>query len=518
MGVRSKTILLFAGMLILTAFGSASNHSANDSWSFDQDRVNESFSVGSSSSLNLSINGLSNSSESVDINTNGNFSDFVYSIQSPVQTIPGQDVSVLNQVSVDRDQQFGYYNGSIEGVGGNTSDSVPVELHIVDDVDPEIISTSFGSGMALTNLSFSVDARDNLNVSGVEMDLFREVEVVEDNETVLVNESFMENVSMSKSGSSTYSYTLSDTDDIGQYFANVTITDSSGNSVNTTESFRVNGLDSVHVSDSNFVFDTIEAKGETGFDLVNSSIGGKEFSVSLKSLSFGGNESVSVGVRPPGDDGFEVLEEGGEGRSYSESGVYELVLLHSGSDELEGTHRVTGELFVERPLQHVEPVNSSVSFSGTVKNLDKPQSDCLGVGAFDSCIGYSFDGVKKLFEDRHGSIDEGGNESMGYAWKISRVPTSQVEGTSEWGDSTGFTMGEFERKVDEAEQRESEAVSEMKKHKSQKRVAVVLVALFIMVSLSNSYGMGMFEAEKKIRRENIGQVADDLSEINTGRV
>ena len=289
---------------------------------------------------------------------------------------------------------------------------------------------------------------DNLNTTRVNGSVVREFEEMQGNQSVLVNETVgsfdFERVSP---GVEEWTYSFSDTDTIGQYYLRVDAFDESNNSASFTESFKVEGLESVNVLESNFVFDTIRPKGETGIDLVNNSVGGTEFSVSLGDLSYDGNESVRVGLVPPSGESPEFFEIN-ESKSFSEAGVYEVVLVHSGNDELKGTHRVTGELSVSKPGNHVRPRSVEVSFSGTVKNLDKPPETCERIAEFDSCIAYSLDQSRSLFDERFGI--QGGNKTD-YAYLIGRIPTSDVEGSDEWGDASSLTFGQYNKTEEEKE-------------------------------------------------------------------
>jgi hypothetical protein len=515
-----STVLILVMVITMTGNVAAqqsnnttSNSSVENTWNFTETSINRTFSVGTTDSLDLGLVAEGNESEEVEISAEGNISDFMYSIESPVNTIPGQEVRVLNQVSVDRSQSFGVFNGSINGVGGNESESVNVSFKIVDDISPVIDSVSLPDLMSLTNSTFVVEARDNLNISSVEASIVREVEIKENNTTKTVNRSFKDEVVFEKTGGDRFEYVFGDSDVIGSYYANVTVTDTSNNSVSRVKGFSVDGLDSISVESTNFVFDTIRPKESTSEGFVVSDISGKSFSVSLTDLGYGGNETVKVGVVPPEGDSPEIIEVG-QTRSYSDSGVYSVELIHSGSDEVKGTHSVTGELRVVKPGQHVEPRNVSVSFSGTVKNVDKPPERCLKVAEFDACIGYSFDSVKKNFQDEYSVI---GEENESFAYKISRVPIRQVEGSNEWKDSTSFTMGEYNESLTEAVQEKEKAEKVADSMTLQRNIAGISALIFILITLGNGYVKGTMETEKKIRESNIGQVVENRDDVSLGR-
>ena len=422
-------------MFLASSAVAVNNTTANEShWNFTQEKIVKDLNVGSSSSLNISINNSGNESFSVNINNSGNASNFIYSVQNPVKTIPGENVSVLNQLVVNRDDSFGNYTGWLNGSTSNFSDAIRLKFNVYDNIDPEIQDLTVEDVMATEETNFSVKAYDNLNVSSVEADIYREVN--NSNKTVVEDAVFKQNV---EGDGKPYVYSFQDTSVIGSYYINVSVTDSSNNTVSKVQSFNVEGLDSIRVLDDNFVFETIRTKDDTSFKLVNSSKDGKEIVFKLESLSYGGNESVEIGVIPPEGSTAETLSVNGS-RSYSESGVYRLGLSHIGDNESKGVHNFKGEVLVDKPSQHLKPENVSVSFSGDVKNLDKPAETCMRVGDFNGCIAYSLDRSTSLFEESVDGVESG---SKNFAYLIGRIPTSQVEGSDSWGEQSSLTLGEF---------------------------------------------------------------------------
>lgn len=456
--MKKKILLSITLVLLFTVQGAAANNTTSSNstnstqpvneWNFTTNQVNRTFSVGTTDSLDLGLNATGNESEIVDIETKGNITDFIYSIQSPVQTIPGQTVRILNQVVVDRDQAFGTYNGTIKGVGGNETSKVNVSLKIVDDIPPEIVSTDIQDSMALTDNKLKVDVKDNLNISSVKANISKVETITQGNQTVQVNQTFKEGIVFGNTTGTGYEYILTDTDEIGQYYVNITATDSSNNTVSKIEGFQIEGLDSISVDRGSFTFSTIRPKEETRESLINSEIEGKEFSVRLNDLSYGGNETVRFGIINEESDSPTYLEVN-ESLNLSDSGDYSLVLLHQGSDEVKGVHSVTGSFTLKKPDQHVKPRSVDISFSGTVKNVDKPPETCTRVQEFDSCIAYSFSATERLFEDKYGDLD---SYNQSHVFMISRLPTSEVEGTEEWSSSTSLAMGEYNKTLEENEE------------------------------------------------------------------
>lgn len=483
-------------------------------WEFNQEQINKEINVGTTTQLNLSIESLNNQSETVNIETTGNLSDFIYSIQSPVQTIPNQKINVLNQLVVDRNQKFGEYNGTINASSSNHTDQVNVSLSIVDDVKPEIVSTTINDLMALTSQQFTVEVKDNLNISNVYGEVIYEKQITNNNTTVKQNET-LNDFDFNQQDSSTYTYTLNDSDTIGQYYLKVNASDTSNNTVSTIESFRVNGLESIQVKDTNPVFNTVLPKESTEEKLLESSISGKEVRIRLDDLQYFGNETVRVGVVKPSGGSAEILEES-ETVKFTEDGVYKLKLIHSGNDEIKGKHRVNGEINVLKPDQHVEPRNVSVSFSGRVKNVDKPPATTTRVEKWDAAVAYSMDEAVKLYEERFGNISDGGrNESLVYS--VQTIPVSECEGSNEWERCANPSFGEVEETVSEAKNRMEKAERTATVWKIVGMLSGGTMIFFIVFVGFNNFSRGTMEAEHKVKKSVIGTTWENPEDIETGR-
>lgn len=458
--MNKKTLLLLSSIVVFTALGSAVANTSK--FNIENDRIDSTVSVNQfgvnianiSSKYVYNVTNKSLSSDNYDVHVNGNVSTLL-DAPSSFTLFNNESNSFPLVANVPESQRFGNYTGNLSMTSSQNlsrNDSVNISLTVVDDIKPEITSRSIESVQATNSVDWSVNAEDNLNVSSVSGKVFRQTYT---NGTASGNVT-VENFDFNESGTGVYSYTFSKTDVIGEYFLEMLISDESGNTVSETVGFTVDGLDSVNVLSENFVFDTVQAKDETGFQLVENKQSGKEFSISLKNLSYGGNGSVEIGVLPPNGESPEILGNGR--RSYSEEGVYELVLIHSGDNEVKGTHRVTGEVLVEKPVSHVKPVNVSSVFSGTVKNLDKPSSTCERVKEFDSCVGYSLDETRKLFDENYGLNSSG--EDRSFAYLIGRIPTSDVEGSSSWGDELSLTFGEYNETI-ETNERQKRRIEEL---------------------------------------------------------
>lgn len=388
------------------------------------------------------------SSRNFNVKINGNVSSIVDTPES-ITLFENQSSGFPVVANVPLTQRFGSYKGNVTLTGQNNSNftqSVNLTVDVVDNVDPEFTNVDIGSVQATQSVNWSVGVDDNLNVSNVSAGVVREVEADNGNKTILVNQSFKDSIDFTEVSQGSYRYSFTDTDEIGTYFLNVSVVDSSGNSVSRVERFSVDGLDSVTVLDSRPVFDTIRPKSRTSLELIENKVGGTRFSVVLDDFRYGGNESVRLGLRRVDTEGSPTFVEVNESAVFSDTGVYEVVVLHQGSGEIKGTHSFTGSFRVLKPGQHVSPVNESVEFSGVVKNVDKPPEVCERIAEFDACIGYGLDQSRALFEGRFGGIENG---SRSYAYLIGRIPTSDVENSDSWGEESSLTFGQYNKTLNE---------------------------------------------------------------------
>ena len=456
--MKNKYLVFSLSIFLLTGLATAAsnqNVSVNESVTFENGDVQTSVGVGHGNekvvdkifawSINKTVNGSSVSVEPADFSLviDGNASDILRVNDYPnLPSNSSANISVFGD-GIGSSQPYGWYNGTLnvsKKGNGFVNDSISVSVRVDDEVKPEFNNVDFGDLMATNSRDLVIDVTDNLNVSFVEATFLRQ-EVVNQT-TGLKENTSVSSKNLTRSSDGSFKGVFTESGEIGSYWLKLTAGDESGNQQVFVESFNVNGLDSTTVLSDNFVFDTFQVKDESSFKFVENSQD-KPFSITLNNLSYGGNESVNLGVLPPGADSPEVFDSG-ESRNYSDEGVYKLVLIHSGSDEVKGTHRVTGEVFVEKPGHHVAPVNVSASFSGTVKNLDKPSSTCERVKEFDGCVGYGLDQVRKLFDEEYNLSDD---EDKSFAYLIGRIPTSDVEGSDKWGDELSLTFGEYNETV-----------------------------------------------------------------------
>jgi hypothetical protein len=457
-----KTEKILTATILVFMIGSVSAVSGN----FTGDNSTDYFNITNSDiDTNLSVNQFGETVENIssvyvdnqtssrnfNVSVKGNVTEFL-DYPSSFTLFENESDTFPVVANVPSNQDFGAYNGSLKMTAlenNNFSEKINISVKVFDDIKPSITGFNISNVQATKNVEWSLEIEDNLGVDKVKGEVIREFEEQNGNTTETVNKT-IQNFDFNQSGGQ-YKYIFKDTDIVGNYYLNANASDESGNTVKEIYPFKVNGLESINVLTDNFVFDTFRPKDQSTFKLVNSSLDGRNVSFSLKNLSYGGNASVKLGVLPPSGESPEIVDVG-ESRSYTEAGVYQIVLIHTGSNEVEGTHSVNGELVVGKPDQHVKPRKLNVVFSGTVKNLDKPPETCTRVAEFNSCIGYSLDSVRSLFDDQYRIEDQ---DSRDFAYMISRVPTGDVEGSDEWGSELSLTMGQYNKTVAENERLEN---------------------------------------------------------------
>lgn len=492
--------------------GDLTGDNFTDSFTASPSTVEKNISVNSfgQNVSDIQLNYVDNktSSRTFKSNISGNASQFL-GFPSSFTLFNDEKQSYELIADIPKDTQFGNYTGKLTVFdSGNSNFTLKrnISLNVLDDISPKIKDVSVDDVMSTEKTFWNVSTSDNLQVENVSGRILREFT---GNDGEKFNETFKEGIvfsSESQDGSE-WGYTFKDTSTISQYFLELQVEDGSGNTDSLTVPFQVDGLNSIETLKTNFVFDNVQTKSQVVEKIVDSGIEGKNVSFRLRNLSYGGNETVRIGVLPPEAETPELLDKTEE-KTFTEEGVYRLALIHTGDEEAEGTHRVDGELTISKPSQHVEPTSQNVSFSGTVKNLDKPSEKCLRVEEFDSCISYSLEQAESLFDDEYG-VNETGDRS--YAYLIGRVPTSSVEGGDSWGSETSLTFDQYESLQREVEDKE-QVIKDLRSDNST-LMLVLVAAPFALTGLILGvvawyFKVGRFIAvavnrDRKIRRASV---------------
>lgn len=229
-------------------------------WSASPANITKNISAGTTSGIFQRVNitqDKNNPQEQINYSVKGNVSNLITPKSGEFTLFKNQESTIIFRNSVSKERDFGFYNGSIkfEDTKNNT-ESVDVNVTVQDDIAPSIGATSFPDVPATKTAPLEVIATDNIGVQNVTADIQRKYSVdVGDNSTTRT-----ENVGTVKfsADGNIWKTGFNQTNRPGKYTANVTVSDASGNTANTTASFTVSKLDEIEVLNNNFQFEARE--------------------------------------------------------------------------------------------------------------------------------------------------------------------------------------------------------------------------------------------------------------------
>jgi len=399
-------------------------------WTLTPDELNGTISVGSSGQINTTeIQLESNVNPEFSGKIKGNISKF-FSVDRFQFEETGLYTAVLGY-GVNENTQFGNYSGQLV-VEGNQGENQTVNLSYVfeDRISPEIADVDVSDVMSTKSGSFSVVTRDNLGVDGVCTEISREVEVVRNNQKVLENQTLGNSPYCFKQQTNTNLWQLefTDTDEISTYYANITVSDKSGNNASQLEIFKVEGLDAVEVLNSNFVFEAVNPTTATNQEskATNKILRLKKstpVNLTLDTLTHGSPNSTleeGIGIRKEGEDAAKTLTES-QTITIEEEGDYVLV---AESNKIESYH---GEIVVDTVPQHVE-IPDRIVFDGQIKDPVYPDCNNMSIGEFEGRI--CFADPDKAEQDR--------------IQFEATAPADDCKGVDSWNQCiTGYSLGEI---------------------------------------------------------------------------
>ena len=409
-------------------------------WTVTPRNLKTGVSVGSSGELNNITIGLKGNTETrLTANITGNLSE--YYDTAPFFTVyPSLSKQVTVGYRVPSTTSFGYYTGDLilEDEQGRNQ-TVNLSATFKDRTKPEIGSADFPDIMATQVQKATVEASDNLKIAAVQAEILRTDTVKSNNETVEVNKTVGDYRLNHVANSDDYELSFEETGEIGTYYVNLTVNDTSGNTVYQQEKFRVNGLDAVQITEQDFEFNKIKDRSEAQRVVISNKVK-SPFNLSVKSLTYEGNTTLKIGIIPPDASQPRFFEDGK--LSFKETGEYALVVKSVEEEPEQGLFEYTGSLRIEVPPQHHEL--QKVFFGGKIDSFGYPEPKQIyeGSSEFEGYIGYSFDSVEDEFEGLYGSLDS--DQGVDYAYKISRIPVDACRGNEDWGSCSTLTMGEYQ--------------------------------------------------------------------------
>lgn len=420
-------------------------------WTLNTDSLNNTISVGENSEIrNLTVTLEGNTPTRLTANITGNLSQF-YDTQPFFEIYPGLSKTITVGFQVPSDTPFGRYTGKLvleDSTGQNKT--VDLSGQFNDEIKPEIQDANFPDTMATRPSSQNLVIEENLQLDTVQTEIVRTIEVQQGNETVEMNETVGTYQFEKKENTDLWTHEFTDTQAIASYYAHITVNDTSGNTVNRTTQFDVNGLDALEVVNGDFQFGKIKDQSEARKLVLENTVE-SPFNLSLDTFSYSGNSSVKVGVVPPDATQPRFFED--KKLQFKKEGEYRLVVKFYDEEPYQDLYEYDGTVGIELPDQH-HPVNN-IHFGGTVDSFGYPEPSTIYEGGadFEGFIGYGFESVKESFEDRFGSLE---NQNSSYAYKISRINVDACTGDDEWGDCSDLTMGEYQDTIQENNQLSTE--------------------------------------------------------------
>lgn len=397
-------------------------------------------------------------------------------------------------------QPYGWYNGSVSAVKTGDSSvnaSIPVNVLVVDGVSPNFEGIDVSGMMATNSQVVSVDVVDNIetvNVSGA----FIYEEVVNKSTGERRNVT-VQNVVFQERNDGSWTTKFNESSEIGGYYLTVSAVDGSGNKASQVRGFRVNGLDSIRVLETDFDFKDMRPRTDANPERrVERRIFEKELDKPLKIRLENGfshrrvNSSMTVGIRHEDSENIQKLYTEGENKgvlNVTSPGVYYLVVY---SDSKGDTY--DGELEFEAVPQHVE-IPDVIRFTGTVVDPEYPEiPDEKELGSFTGSLEFLLNendvptGIRFIGEQRD---------------------LTGCRGADSWSNCIpGFSLGE----IDEVKQENQDLEKRNNSLVLQRNAAAVILAVFITGFILKTRREGDIIAYNKVPKQKIGSYRTEYLE------
>lgn len=413
-------------------------------WTLSSTRLNGSISVGSSGQINTTIELKSNVDPSFSGEVTGNISQY-FSIDR-FQFVEAGKYRVIVGYGVNEETRFGNYTGELVVRDRGENRTANLTYSFRDNISPRISDVNVDDLMSTKTGDFSVVTSDNLNVSSVCARVWREAEVQRNNKTVLQNQTLQNSPYCfeQESNSDLWRLRFDETEEIGQYYANVTVNDTSGNSDYRFEPFRVEGLDAMQVLNSDFRYEAIWPSSQAEEQVIELT-SSTPVTLKLESFRYEGNNTVEPGILEEGSEN-PVFFSGNDGEiTVEDTGTYRLVVDSDEDSQVNVQKEFSGVVNVSTVPQHVDHP-AVIRFSGMVNPGDSPEPENGSIGKFDGFIGYS---IPERFTEKYS-----GN-ATGRVLFVGTVDREECVGFSRWNQCTGFTFGQLESVKQENQRLES---------------------------------------------------------------
>ncbi|WP_207587076.1 hypothetical protein [Halomontanus rarus] len=421
-------------------------------WTVTPQNVSRNISVGSSGVFSeFLVEQHGNADQTITTNVTGDLGEYL-NIEPSFSVHPNTPHTGRLSYQVREDVPFGNYSGQLELASENETKTVNLTAVFQDEIVPTVKQLDVPETvMATTVPEWEALVTDNLAVDNVVANITKEVTVTDGNTTSIENRSVEAVEFTHVQNTDRWTAEFAETADMTQYYANITVTDTAGNSVTRMAPFTVEGLDAVQVENENFVFSSIRHQEQTTELILDNRVE-SPFTLQLDRFEYAGNTSVQVGVLAPSESSPEYFDEPGTELSFSKPGDYRLVIDSRSKESISDIYRYDGRLTIDVPEQHVNV--SNIVFSGQINSADYPKPREMVIKEFRGVIGYG--NVVQEFEDQFGDIGTEGSRE--YAYYIGRLPAENCRGNGDWSGCTSLAMGEVDRIIEENDELHRKAV------------------------------------------------------------
>ena len=315
------------------------------------------------------VENTGNQNTTIAVNVTGNISDYL-TYNPEITVFPGLQTTIRFGAGIPADTPFGRYTGQVQLMGDSVNRTVNISTRFVDTIAPTISSVEAPSFQATKPEMFTVEARDNLNVTRVNASVRYETTVMENNESVTVNKT-LEELTYTREPKTNRWTVTPPADQRGTYYLDGVVADASGNTDTFAETFTVTGLNATRVL-TNFSMPDYRTDTDAVVEIGELE---RDTPLTIRLVSFdqpltATNETWRVGLITP-DSGRRTFTDIGDDIVIDEAGAIKLFVNGPVAEDY------YGELSLSGVQQHV-PINN-FTFHGSFSAVPVPHDQMFQV-------------------------------------------------------------------------------------------------------------------------------------------
>lgn len=330
--------------------------------------------------------------------------------------------TIFLQTDIPLNQQYGNYTGTLEIMADQENATVDLRSTVSDIVAPEIKDKEIEDIQATREKELEFEISDNIGVKNASVRVLKETVDEDGNSSEEEYTSF--NLTQRENNQNIWYHEYTSTSERGNYTAEITAFDTSGNKVEGSSNFEIIRLEAVTLETTNFEFDAAptdeqveEHIASVDFDTpVNFTL--DQFTHDQE------NSSIIVGIKRDDMETAEEFDLTEENKTleFEEEGDYSLVV----DSDVEESFR--GDIIVQPIEEHAEL--EKIDFSGIFIDPEYPEPDSWQFGQFEGQIFYEND--EDTVKDT--IVFEG------------RADAERCRGAETWSEClTGFSLNEAEQ-------------------------------------------------------------------------